>query len=81
MDDSIELCGWAEMEDDSHFQGACLQVVECLSSRERRKTGSRLVFDCDRVVNNHIEAVFRQWFPLVKNRHDYFSLDGMTAFH
>lgn len=69
------------MQDESHFQGACLQVVADLSPRERRKTGSRLVFNDDLVINHHIQPLFRQWFSLVRNCHDYFSSDGMTAFH
>ena len=60
----------------------CLpQVVESLPSSKRRKNRSRLVFDYDTFIDNHIKPLFRQRFPLVGDRHDYFSLDGVTAFY
>jgi hypothetical protein len=67
-------------EKQSDFQRACSQVIESLTSGERREYRRGLVLHDNLVVHHHINPLRCQRLSFVRNGYYHLSFDGIPSF-
>ena len=65
--ESIEFWFGTKMEQQSHFQGRCSELVEKLSRRPSAKLVGRFDFDDQLLVDSHVNSIAAQVFAIVVN--------------
>ena len=67
------------MEDQTDFQSAGPQVIQRLTSSERRKYRRGLQFNNNSRINDEIKPYGCQWFVSIGNRNYQLSVHGVAA--
>ena len=77
----MELRLWPEVEDQRNLEIRRPEVVECLAFRRRMKCVSRLDFDHNPLVHDHVDSLRRERVTLVEDGNGNFPTDKSTSFH